>query len=151
MLLHTERAGLSLLEILTTVAIVILLSLLAIPYFNSSNQHTRLKGDAEALTSDLRLAQQRTIGEQVTYLVKLFDTTPPKYQLLKRQNGTDTLIKERALSTGIRWQSLGTFTNHEVVFTPTGAVSESSAIVLASSDNAQASVEVKPSGYVRTN
>ncbi len=141
--------GFTMVELSVIIGIFILLSLIALPYLRSSNQHTKLTGDAEALTSDLRLAQQRTIGEQVTYLIKLFDS-PPRYQLLQRQNSTDTLVKERALSSNISWQSLGTFTNNEIIFNTTGAVNQAGIITLVSLDNQVATVDIKPSGYVRT-
>jgi Tfp pilus assembly protein FimT len=145
----SRQAGFSIIEILTIIGIIVLLAAIALPYFASSNQHTKLKGDAQALVSDFRLAQQRTIGEQTTYLIKLY-SSPQKYLLIKRSGGTDTVIKERSLSAGIVWQNLGGFTDNEVVFTTTGAVVQAGTITLSSPDGQQSTVEIKPSGYVRT-
>ena len=148
--LYHARSGLSLIELSVGIGIFILLGFIALPYLQSSNLHTKLNGDAEALASDLRLAGQRTVGEQVTYLIKLFNNAPQKYQLIKRQDGVDTLIEERPLSSGISWQNLGDFTNNEIIFTTTSAALEEGTITLVSTDNRTTSVEIKPSGYVRT-
>jgi len=147
--LTQPHPGFTFIELSVVIGLFVLLSLIALPYLHSSNQHAKLTGDAQALVSDLDLARQRTIGEQVTYLIKLFNTNPPKYQLLQR-NGTDTLIKERVLSTGISWQSLGGFTNNEIIFNTIGAVNQYGSVTLVSQDNQVATVDIKPSGYVRT-
>ncbi len=136
-------------ETLIVVGIIVFLALISVPLFREQQQTTKLKTDARTLLTDLRLAQQRTVAEQATYLVKLF-SSPDSYQVIKRSGG-DTIIKTRNLTTGITWQDLGSFTNQEVVFTSNGAVVEAGSIILKNTNNQTATVEIKPSGYVKTN
>ncbi len=138
----------SLIESLVVIGIMVLLLTLGIPAFRGRQQAVNLQSDARTLLSDLRLAQQRTVGEQITYLVKLLTTNPQKYQVVKRSGG-DTIIKQHDLSSGVSWQNTGGFTNDEIVFTTTGAVVQSGTIILQNTASQTISVEVKPSGYVR--
>ena len=140
----------TLMEVMVAIGILVLVLLIGIPAFRSGQEGTKLKVDARALLGDLRLAQQLTVGEQTTYLVKIF-SNPNKYQLLRR-TATDTIIKERPLTGGIIWQATGGFTNNEIVFTTAGAVVEAGTVVLQNTtNNENINVEIKPSGYVRVN
>jgi len=137
-------------EILVAIGILVILVLVAIPAYRVGQQSTKLNGDARALLGDLRLAQQNTVAEQKTYLVKIY-SNPDRYEVVRRE-ASDTVIKGRDLSLDVAWQNTGGFTNNEVVFTTSGAVVESGIIVLYNEvSNKTVSVEVKPSGYVQIN
>ncbi|HBV33090.1 TPA: hypothetical protein DIC39_02435 [Patescibacteria group bacterium] len=140
----------TLMEILVAIGILVILVLVAIPAYRVGQQSTKLNGDARALLGDLRLAQQNTVAEQKTYLVKIY-SNPDRYEVVRRE-ASDTVIKGRDLSLDVAWQNTGGFTNNEVVFTTSGAVVESGIIVLYNEvSNKTVSVEVKPSGYVQIN
>lgn len=130
------------------IGILTLIVLVGIPVFRAGQQSTKLNGDARALLGDLRLAQQNTVAEQKTYLVKIF-SNPDRYEVVRRDIG-DVVIKARDLSADIRWQNTGGFTNDEIVFTTAGAVVEAGTIVVYNvNSNNTISVGVKPSGYVQ--
>lgn len=142
------KHGFTIAEFLVVTGLIILLALISIPFFRSSQKTTELKSEARILVADLRLAQQNTIAEQKTYLIKLF-SSPASYQLIKRDGG-DMVIKDKVLALGISWQNQGSFANDEIVFLSNGAIRESGTIVLQNNLNQTLSVEIKPSGYVRT-
>ena len=145
-----RKVGMTLMEILVAIGILVILVLVAIPAYRVGQQSTKLNGDARALLGDLRLAQQNTVAEQKTYLVKIY-SNPDRYEVVRRE-ASDTVIKGRDLSLDVSWQNTGGFTNNEVVFTTSGAVVESGIIVLYNEvSNKTVSVEVKPSGYVQIN
>ncbi|KKU38822.1 MAG: hypothetical protein UX54_C0030G0018 [Parcubacteria group bacterium GW2011_GWA2_46_39] len=145
-----RKVGMTLMEILVAIGILVILVLVAIPAYRVGQQSTKLNGDARALLGDLRLAQQNTVAEQKTYLVKIY-SNPDRYEVVRRE-ASDTVIKGRDLSLDVAWQNTGGFTNNEVVFTTSGAVVESGIIVLYNEvSNKTVSVEVKPSGYVQIN
>lgn len=146
-----KKLGFTLVEIMVVVGIIVLAALVSIPYFRDYQSHTKLTTDARALISDLRLAQQYTVSEQDTYLIKLIVTNPQKYQLIKRIGQNDTLIRERNLSQGINWQNTGGFSNYEIIFTATGAVVQAGDVILNDDLNQTSTIEVKPSGYVKLN
>src|SRR3990167_8368440 len=140
-----RKVGMTLMEILVAIGILVILVLVAIPAYRVGQQSTKLNGDARALLGDLRLAQQNTVAEQKTYLVKIY-SNPDRYEVVRRE-ASDTVIKGRDLSLDVAWQNTGGFTNNEVVFTASGAVVESGIIVLYNEvSNKTVSVEVKPSG-----
>ncbi|MBI5733979.1 MAG: GspH/FimT family pseudopilin [Candidatus Kerfeldbacteria bacterium] len=142
-----NKPGFSLLELMVVMAVLVLLSILVIPSFSGRQQSANLRDEARALLNDLRLAQQLTVAEQKTHLVKLY-SNPLKYQILKRDGG-DTLISEHNLVSGISWQNLGGFPNNEVTYNTTGAVTQAGNIILTNTNSQTATVEVKPSGYVK--
>ncbi|MFH1111578.1 MAG: GspH/FimT family pseudopilin [Patescibacteria group bacterium] len=144
-----KQHGFTILEIMVVIGIIVLLSLISVPLFREQQMSTELKANARAILADLRLAQQRTVAEQTTYLVKLYDS-PSRYQLIRRESG-DAVVKDRSLTNSITWQDMGGFTNNEVVFTSNGAVVQSGTIVLKNNYNHTTIIEVKPSGYVRVN
>jgi prepilin-type N-terminal cleavage/methylation domain-containing protein len=145
------KKGFTLIEISVVIGIIVLMALVSIPYFRDYQSHTKLKTDALTLISNLRLAQQYTVSEQNTYLIKLISNATPKYQLIKRVGESDTLIEEKNLNQGINWQNTGGFSNNEIIFTSTGAVLQAGDIILIDDLGKTFTVEVKPSGYVRLN
>ncbi len=142
------KKGFTIAEILIVVSFIVLMAMVSIPMFRASQKLTVLKSEAKILVDDLRLAQQNTVTEQKTYLVKLF-SSPASYQLIKR-DGSDTVIKDRPLASGITWQDKGGFTNDEIIFLSNGAVVSAGTVVMVNAANQTISVEVKPSGYVRS-
>lgn len=145
----TVRRGFTLIEIAVVISVIVLLALIGIPYFRANQENTELKSNANMLVSHLRLAAQKTVGEQETYLVKLF-SSPDRYQLIKRSGG-DTVIEEQWLSNTVFWQNKGGFTNDEIVYISNGAVVQSGNIIMENIANKTITIEIKPSGYVKIN
>ncbi|HAO81533.1 MAG: hypothetical protein UV57_C0002G0012 [Parcubacteria group bacterium GW2011_GWD2_43_10] len=145
-----QRAGFTIFEVTVVVGIVVLVIISSLPAIRTAQINSTLKREGRSLLSDLRLAQQLTLGEQTTHLVKLFNTTPQKYQLIARL-ASDTIIKEHELNNKITWQDMGGFTNNEIIFTISGSAVEAGTIVLQNTNGLTTSLEVKPSGYVKVN
>lgn len=145
-----SRAGFTILESLTAIGIIVLIALLGVPLFRSRQQTAVLSTDARTLLGGLRLAQQKTVAEQTTYLIKLVTTAPQGWQLIRRSSG-DTIIDAQPLTTGITYQDTGGFTNDEIVFTSTSAVVQAGTIILHNDADKTVQINVEPSGYVRTN
>ncbi len=142
--------GFTILEVLAAISIMALIAILGIPAFRARQQSVDLYTSAQNLQSNLRQAQQKTVGEQTTYLVKLITNAPQGWELIRRSGG-DTTIENHTLTAGITWQNTGGFTSNEIIFTTNGAVVESGTITLQNAASKTAAVEVKPSGYVRVN
>jgi Tfp pilus assembly protein FimT len=142
------KKGFTIAEVLIVVSFIVLMAMISIPVFRTSQKNTELKSETKILVADLRLAQQNTVGEQKTYLIKLI-SSPVSYQLIKRDGG-DTIIKDRPLLSGITWQDKGGFTGDEIIFLSNGAVAEAGTVVLQNASSQTNSVEIKPSGYVRS-
>ncbi len=146
---RVNQPAFTLAEVLVVLGIVIMIALISIPLFRSDQQNLELKSSAKLFVTHLRLAQQKTVGEQVTYLIKLF-SFPDRYRLIKRTTGDETILEQR-LTTGIIWQNKGNFTNNEIIFTTNGAVAQSGIVTLQNVNSHTISIDIKPSGYVKIN
>lgn len=144
------RRGFTIFEVIVAIGIIVIVMMASVPAIQTAQQNSTLKREARSLLNDLRLAQQQTIGEQTTHLIKIFNTTPNKYQLIERST-SDTVIKEHVLNSKISWQNTGGFTNDEIIFTTIGSTkdSEIGTIVLQNISGQTASLEIKASGYVK--
>lgn len=142
--------GFTILEVVVTIGIVVLVILVSLPAINTSQQNSSLRRETRTLLSDLRLAQQLTVGEQITHLIKLIESSPDKYQLIARSS-TDTVIKEHTFNSKVSWQNKGNFTNDEIVFTLSGSAVEASTVIIQNTAGLSNSLEIKPSGYVKIN
>lgn len=141
-----KEKGVSIVELTVVLAIIVLLTVVAIPLFNNYQKTTMLKSEARVLATNLRLAQQLAITEQVVYQVKLFTETK-SYQIIK--SSTAQVIKTVNLDNGIRINEITGLTGNLVQFTTTGGAIESGSIALTNTQNQTSTIQIKPSGYVQ--
>lgn len=142
--------GFTVFEVMVVVGIFLIVILASWPSISTSQQGSLLRRETRTLLNDLRLAQQLTVGQQTTNLIKLIDSSPDKYQLISRTE-TDTIIKEHLLNSKVSWQNMGGFTNNEIVFTLSGAAIQAGTIILQNTNGLTNDLEIKPSGYVKIN
>ena len=148
--LKKNQSGFSLTELLTVMAILIVIAGIGLMVFQQIKLTMRLSGTVRQLITDLRYAQQLAITEQVTHGILFSTTTPPaldQYQLIRYGQGSQ-IIFTKELSQGIRFQSIG-FTDQKVTFNPYGAAQQSGEIVLVNTENASSTIDVRPSGFVK--
>ena len=145
--LKRNNQGRLLLSLLITMGIVALLSVITIPYLKEYQPNLMLNGVARDLTSDLRYAQQLTITEQVVHMVKMY-YDEDEYKILRIDTSTTT-IKEVAFPLDVNYQQITNLTNNEAVFNSYGGVNESGSVILINSNNKQATINIKPSGYIQ--
>ena len=85
----TNKKGITLIELMVTVAIIGIVVGIAIPSFTSYLPRLRLNGAARDLISDLRLARSLAVGENKQYKV-VFDVANESYTIRKAD---DTITK----------------------------------------------------------
>lgn len=140
------KKGFTLVEMLTVVSIIGIVSVISVPLLLNYQKTSKLKNEARALATNLRLTQQLAITEQSIYDLKLFDTLG-KYQIINTD--TTTVVKEVVLDSEIDINSVTGLTNDTAEFNPTGAVLETGFIYLTNSRGETSTIELKPSGYVQ--
>ncbi|OGY47428.1 MAG: hypothetical protein A2663_02645 [Candidatus Buchananbacteria bacterium RIFCSPHIGHO2_01_FULL_46_12] len=140
--------GISLVEITVVLAIITLLTVIAIPLFNNYQKSAKLKSEARVLAANLRLAQQLAITEQVIYRLKLFPETR-NYKIIK--SPTEEIVKSVTLASGVRINEIDGLTDNQVQFTTTGGVIETGQIALTNTRHQTSTIQIKPSGYVQIN
>ena len=136
-----------LIDLLVAFSIIALLATISIPYLKKYQPNLKLNGAARALTADLRLAQQLTVTEQKVHLVS-FDLINDKYDILKIDAATTT-VKTVNLDQEVSLKQITDLTDNQVVFNFYGGVSRSGTVVLTNTNNLDAAINIKPSGYIQ--
>ena len=147
MIFYKNHRGSMLMDLLVTISIIALLSTIAIPYLKRYQPNLKLNAAARDLTTDLRYAQQLTITEQKVYQVVL-DITNDSYEIQKVDT-TTTTIKAVSLESEISIKQVIDLTNNKVIFNYYGGVSQAGQIVLTNTNNLDATINIKPSGYIQ--
>lgn len=131
-------------EITAVMAVMAVLALVSLPVYQQLKPVLKLNAEARQLASDLRYAQQLAITEQTGYFV-ILDVLDNSYSIVKFPSQT---IKNHSLD-GVSFSSIAGLTANTAGFTATGAAEESGTIVLTNNEKTK-TVEIKPSGYVKT-
>lgn len=127
-----SQTGVTLIEILTTVAIIGVLAAMASPYFERGIEQVRFRSQAKNITSMLRTARSLAISEKVPHGVN-FDFAGGTITLFKDSVnvaasqfdiGADPAIQTDSVEANYSG-SYTTFTTSAVVFQPNGTASES--------------------------
>lgn len=142
-----NNKGRLLINLLISLSIVVLIATITIPYLKKYQPNLKLNATARDMVSDMRLAQQLTVTEQVVHQV-YFDILNDSYQILKI--GAETsILKSVNLDDDVSFQQITGLTDDKVVFNYYGSVSEPGQIILININNETAEINIKPSGYVQ--
>ena len=145
-ILKNQRGSL-LLNLVVGLGIIALMATISIPYLRKYQPNLKLNGAARDLTIDLRYAQQLTVTEQKTHLVAL-DQAAGKYEILKVDASTTT-VKTVNLDPEINFKQITGLTGDQVVFNFYGGVSQSGQVIMTNSNDLDAIINIKPSGYIQ--
>lgn len=147
----TNHRGLTLVEVLAVAGILLIISAVAIPAWRQIGGNLELNGEARAIASSLRKAQQFSVTEQVNYLV-FFDTTNNNCQLKKipdpNQPENEVLVETHNLNSTIQFQQITGLTNNKVRFNSVGAASDSGEVIIIDNRSQTKTIKIKPSGYI---
>ncbi|MDD2807072.1 MAG: hypothetical protein PHW95_00940 [Patescibacteria group bacterium] len=142
------KRGFTIAELMVSISIVILITIISIPVFITYQKSSKLKSEARLMVSNLRLAQQLAVTEQKIYDFVIYPVTK-KYQIINSTTGT--VYKEASLDGEINISEISGLTNNTVQFNPTGGVAESGYIYLTNSLSTTSTIQIKPSGYIEIN
>lgn len=135
-----NQRGITFIELMTVVAVIGIMSAMAVPRFLSYMPKLRVKAAARDVVSQLRLARSKAVSERRPYGVafnlsgktlRLFaDTNDPASQSYSASDSSldlDTLSKDIGLNSC-------TYANNCVVFSSTGAASTSGDLQVVTGD-----------------
>lgn len=138
--------GFTLAEMLVAIAITSLIAVIGLPFYRNINMNLNLSGEARNLASDLRQAQQLSVTEQVNYRL-IINWNNNSYSIVNSR--TLQKIKERELKNSVTFLAISGLANDTAEFNATGAASSTGSIILTNPNLRQATIEIKPSGYVK--
>ena len=144
-----NNRGLTLIELMVVIAIIITLSGLTAITIRYFKPNTNLKVATKDIGQQLNYAKQRSITEQIIYGI-FFDTDNNNYQLI-RFSDSETVLATKQLPEQIQFQSISGFINQRVKFTSLGYPFQSGQIILINDNNRTITIDVRPSGYIRIN
>lgn len=136
---HNQR-GITFIELMTVVAVIGIMSAMAVPSFLSYMPKLRVKSAARDVVSQLRLARSKAVSERRPYgvafnignksMIMFADTNDPPSQ---SYSVSDSLINADTLNSQIALNSC-TYANNCVVFSSTGAASTSGDLQVVTGD-----------------
>jgi len=136
-----------LVEVLVAIAIIALLAAISAPFYRSVSLNLNLNAAGRDLASDLRYAQQLAVTTQINHQVVL-NLAGNSYVV--RNASTGAIIKSRIIDSSIVIGLITDLPGNTVTFNPTGAVADAGSIILSNSGNREFTINIKPSGYVKT-
>ncbi|MFA4998571.1 MAG: hypothetical protein WC514_00910 [Candidatus Paceibacterota bacterium] len=134
-------------ELLVSIFIIGVLSLIAIPAFRTFAPNLELSGTARELASNLRYCQQMSVTEQVEYGIRI-STTTREYQLIK-YGSPEEIIETKELSEKLDFYEVSGFADNEIKYNPYGSVKEEGSVSLINNKGVILIIEVSPSGFVK--
>lgn len=123
--------GLTLIELVTVMAVIGIVSAIALPNFFAWREHAKLAGACRALMSDLSMARIKAVNTGFDAVVVLSGSS---YEVLVDRDGSETpdsgveLLKSKSYPEGIFMKET-TFSGSNAVFNPNGTASPGSVLL----------------------
>lgn len=143
------KSGLTLIELITVIAIIGIMSAVTVPILQNYSPSIKLNGSARALSGHLREAQEKAITEQKQHLIRFHpETSPPSYELIRINNSIEELQNTFSLDQNITLALEASITNSEIIFSPDGGPSASGNITLTI-NSINKIISVTPAGFIK--
>lgn len=141
-----KQNGFTLIEVMVALLVTAILASISVPFYRSFSFNLDLKSTARDVASDLRYAQQLAVTTQINHLV-VFNINTNHYSIKNSQ--TENIIKSISIKNPVTILSITDLPGNTVTFNATGAATSSGVIILTNPNNREATIEIKPSGYVK--
>ncbi|MDO8524832.1 MAG: prepilin-type N-terminal cleavage/methylation domain-containing protein [bacterium] len=141
------KNGFTLIEIMVVIGIIVIMSSVSWVGFKNYQPSMALSVASRDLTTDLRLAQQLSITEQINHGI-FFNTSTNEYQL-KKFSTTTAILLTKKLPTDIIFCAITGLSGAQAVFNPYGSVAYSGSVCLVNNKGQTKTIDIKPSGFVK--
>jgi prepilin-type N-terminal cleavage/methylation domain-containing protein len=144
----SRKSGITFLELLIVIAIIGILSAVAVPSIADISPHYKLRGGSQELISALRNAQNLATTTQQNHLIRFYPSNN-SYSLIRSISGTETIIQTNNLPSTVSFSSIN-LTNNQVIFSSSGAPDNSGTILLTNTKNEHITIEITNSGQIKS-
>lgn len=150
-MLISNQDGFTLMELMTVVAIISILSAIAIPNFFAWRASSKLSSAARELMSDLAMARMQAISASESVKVLFFSDG---YTVFVDEDNDDVIdadeevLSDKNYPAGVA-MSADTFPSGKTIFARTGIVSPAGSIVLDKGSGTRMKVIVSVAGRIR--
>jgi len=138
--------GLTLIEIMITISIIIILLGISIVFIKEYNVKVQLVVTSSELKSNINKAREKTISEQKIYGIHFFESEN-RYEFILAES-PENPIESYTLDQGIWFSQISSFTDDILKFNKAGGASESGIIILENTDQNNKTITINPSGYI---
>lgn len=153
---ETSQRGFSFWEVVIVVGILVVIMVAGIPAWRHYAARYQLDRETDQIVSALRFAHQKTVSEQISYILR-FDKSANQYTLLRLNPDPEdpgSYIEETMWTTQvdapIDLVEIYELTDDQVQFTAAGGVAEAGRIELSNSESDAKIIDVRPSGFIRS-
>jgi len=145
-----KNSGFTIMELMTTIAIIAILAAIAVPNMISWRSGTKLQGAVENLRGDLQLAKMKAVQENGSVTVDFsVSADNDEYQI----SGSGLTTKTRQLPSGVRIDPGGTDFNGNdfVTFNNRGFPENAGSVVIVSSGGEGQTINLNRLGRININ
>lgn len=153
-MLPFRQKAFSFVEIMVVIFIILLLTAISIPLWRRLAPRLQLNHETEKIVEELRLAQQKTVTEQIVYMLR-FDKITESYEVIRfipDPESPGDYIEEQVrtvtLDPEVEILEIYDLTDSEIEFTAAGGVVEAGRIELANQRGTTKLIDVRPSGFI---
>jgi type II secretion system protein H len=146
----TKTKGFSLVEVVTVLAIFVIMASIASVYMSRYVNNTNLRTAARQLASDIANSKQRSVTQGVNYRMTITVGTPGQYTIEQRDAAdTTSTVKATKIPTdsgaGLYISNPTTYTGNVITFQPRGTTSAGT-VILQNSIGSSASITTNITG-----
>ena len=142
------RHGITLIELLTVIAIIGILVGVAVPTLSHYLPGIQLNGSARTLSSNLREAQERAVTEQKSYSIHFTtDATPVYYQMIKIDGAEE--IHKINLANNETVTLADTISDNEIIFSSDGSPTSSYGDITLRLNDVEKVINVSHAGFIK--
>jgi len=146
----TKTKGFSLVEVVTVLAIFVIMASIASVYMSRYVNNTNLRTAARQLASDIANSKQRSVTQGVNYRMTITVGTPGQYTIEQRDaaDTTSTVIATKIPTdsgAGLYISNPTTYTGNVITFQPRGTTSAGT-VILQNSIGSSASITTNITG-----
>lgn len=148
MKINYQQNGITLVELLVTLGIVVVLGGAAFPILTKYIPHYRLVGSSRELVSALRDTQNQAVSKQYIYIVR-FNSPTKQYLIIKSDAGNEQLQQTITLPNNVTFAAIN-LTGNQISFNPSGYPQNFGNIQLTSSAGENITIEINAIGQIKS-